>query len=181
MFFFLLQELGVSVPGDIEALQALSSRNCYDVKFKSVNARDKCVSSLNGNPSVTISVYDPSVWVTMMYLDLEVEQSFVARVLTKYGQVIESRYCSYKDFPDVKNGTRQFRMILKMEIPSFIFVGSRRGHVRYRGQPRTCFRCGVGGHEAKSCVNVRCNRCRVLCRVVLSSRKKKMSWPWSCA
>ena len=94
-----------------------------------------------------------------MYLDSEVEQSFVARVLTKYGQVIESRYCSYKDFPDVKNGTKQFRMILKMEIPCFIFVGSRRGHVRYRGQPRTCFRCGVGGHEAKSCVNVRCNIC----------------------
>ena len=44
----LLQKLGVSVPGDIEALQSLSSRNCYDVKFKYVNARDKCVNFLNG-------------------------------------------------------------------------------------------------------------------------------------
>ena len=34
--------------GDIEAIQALRSRNCY-VKFTSVNARDKCLNSLNGN------------------------------------------------------------------------------------------------------------------------------------
>ena len=35
--FVLLQKLGVSVPGDIEALQALSSRNCYDLLMLVIN------------------------------------------------------------------------------------------------------------------------------------------------
>ena len=57
------------------------------------------------------------------------------------------------------NGHRQFRVDLKKDIPSFVFIAGHKAHVRYPGQPRTCFRCGETGHEAKGCPNTRCGRC----------------------
>ncbi|PIK59051.1 hypothetical protein BSL78_04008 [Apostichopus japonicus] len=43
---------------------------------------------------------------------------------------------------------------------SLLPVYSRaKAHVRYPGQPRTCFRCGETGHEAKGCPNKKCGRC----------------------
>ncbi|PIK55683.1 putative zinc finger CCHC domain-containing protein 3-like [Apostichopus japonicus] len=48
---------------------------------------------------------------------------------------------------------------LKQDIPSFLFIAGHKAHVRYPGQPRTCFRCGETGHEAKGCPNKKCGRC----------------------
>ncbi|KAJ8050645.1 Zinc finger CCHC domain-containing protein 3 [Holothuria leucospilota] len=58
-----------------------------------------------------------------------------------------------------QEGKRQFRMVLKREIPSFLFIGGSKAHIRYFGQPRTCFKCSEEGHEAKSCPNRRCGKC----------------------
>ncbi|KAJ8017790.1 Zinc finger CCHC domain-containing protein 3 [Holothuria leucospilota] len=45
------------------------------------------------------------------------------------------------------------------DFPSFLFIEASKAHIRYFCQPRTCFRCGEEGHEAKSCHNRRCNLC----------------------
>ncbi|KAJ8043722.1 Zinc finger CCHC domain-containing protein 3 [Holothuria leucospilota] len=71
------------------------------------------------------------------------------------------RWCKYTvgDLKGIFNGKRQFRMELVRDIPSFLFIGGSKAHIRYFCQPRTCFRCGEEGHEAKSCPNRRCGKC----------------------
>ncbi|KAJ8048014.1 Zinc finger CCHC domain-containing protein 3 [Holothuria leucospilota] len=63
------------------------------------------------------------------------------------------RWCQYTvgELKGIFNGKRQFRMELVRDIPSFLFIGGSKAHIRYFCQPRTCFRCGEEGHEARSC------------------------------
>ncbi|KAJ8043190.1 Zinc finger CCHC domain-containing protein 3 [Holothuria leucospilota] len=142
-------------------LQALEARNTYDLKFKSDAARVKGVSCLKGVEGLTVTPYDGSVAVTVLYLPFEVDQRLLARVLSQYGTVSEMRWCKYTvgDLKGIFNGKRQFRMELVRDIPSFLFIGGSKAHIRYFCQPRTCFRCGEEGHEAKSCPNRRCGKC----------------------
>ncbi|KAJ8050225.1 Zinc finger CCHC domain-containing protein 3 [Holothuria leucospilota] len=143
-------------------LQALEARNTYDLKFKSDAARVKGVSCLKGVEGLTVTPYDGSVAVTVLYLAFEVDQRLVARVLSQYGTVSEMRWCKYTvgELKGIFNGKRQFRMELVRDIPSFLFMGGSKALIRYFCQPRTCFRCGEEGHEAKQCPNeVRCNLC----------------------
>ncbi|KAJ8043660.1 Zinc finger CCHC domain-containing protein 3 [Holothuria leucospilota] len=71
------------------------------------------------------------------------------------------RWCKYTggELKGIFNGKRQFRMELVRDIPSFLFIGGSKAHIRYFCQPRTCFSCGEEGHEAKSCPNRRCGKC----------------------
>ncbi|KAJ8049096.1 hypothetical protein HOLleu_01684 [Holothuria leucospilota] len=71
------------------------------------------------------------------------------------------RWCKYGsgELAGIFNGKRQCRMELDRDIPSFLFIGGSKAHIRYFGQPRTCFKCGQEGHEARSCPNRRCGRC----------------------
>ncbi|KAJ8048743.1 Zinc finger CCHC domain-containing protein 3 [Holothuria leucospilota] len=77
-------------------LQPLAARNTYDLKFRSDAARIQGVSCLKGLEGLTVTPFDRSVVVTVLYLNFE---------------------------------------------------------------PRTCFKCGEEGHEAKSCPNRRCGKC----------------------
>ena len=97
----------------------------------------------------------------MLYLNFEVDQRLVTRVLGQYGTVSDMRWCKYGEgeLKGIFNGKRQFRMELDRDIPSFLFIGGSKAHIRYFGQPRTCFKCGEEGHEARSCPNRRCGRC----------------------
>ena len=158
--FTVLKNNGVAVT-DIEMLQALAARNTYDLKFKTDASRIKAVSSLKGVEGLTVTPYDRSVVVTVLYLNCEVDQLLVARVLRRYGTVSDMRWCRYSEgeLKGIFNGKRQFRMELDTDIPSFLFIGGSKAHIRYFGQPRTCFKCGEEGHEARSCPNRRCGKC----------------------
>ncbi|KAJ8037085.1 Zinc finger CCHC domain-containing protein 3 [Holothuria leucospilota] len=158
--FSLLKKNGVGVE-EIEMLQALEARNTYDLKFRSYKALMEIVSSLEAVEGLTVTPYDRSVVVTVLYLNFEVEQGLVARVLGQYGTVSDMRWCTYGagEMRGILNGKRQFRMVLKKDIPSFLFIGGSKAYIRYLGQRRTCFKCGVEEHEAKSCPNRRCGKC----------------------
>ncbi|KAJ8049506.1 hypothetical protein HOLleu_02278 [Holothuria leucospilota] len=140
--FAVLKNNGVEVK-EIEMLQPLAARNTYDLKFRSDAARIQGVSRLKGLEGLTVTPYDRSVVVTVLYLNFEVDQGLVARVLSQYGTVSDMRWVTYR----------------KREIPSFLFIGGSKAHIRYFGQPRTCFKCSEEGHEAKSCPNRRCGKC----------------------
>ena len=66
-----------------------------------------------------------------MYLNFEVEQGLVARVLGQYGAVSGMRWCTYGkgEMQGILNGQRQFRMVLKRDIPSFLFIGGSKAHI----------------------------------------------------
>ncbi|KAJ8049616.1 hypothetical protein HOLleu_02437 [Holothuria leucospilota] len=61
----------------------------------------------------------------------------------------------------ILNDKRQFRMVLKMDIPSFLFIGGSKAHIRYFAQPRTrCGRCRQVRHNKAECPNdMRYNLC----------------------
>ncbi|PIK40409.1 putative zinc finger CCHC domain-containing protein 3-like [Apostichopus japonicus] len=149
--FSILKSKGVVVPGEVDALQALQGRNTYDLRFTSDVTRQKGVTLLSGVEGLTVTPYERSVWVTVIHVGLEVRQELVATVLGRFGAVKAIKMCSYAQAPGVFNGHRQVRIDLKQDIPSFLFIAGHKAHVRYPGQPRTCFRCGETGHEAKGC------------------------------
>ncbi|PIK42021.1 putative zinc finger CCHC domain-containing protein 3-like [Apostichopus japonicus] len=157
--FSILKSKGVVVPGEVDALQALQGRNTYDLRFTSDVARQKGVTLLSNVEGMTVTPYERSVWVTVIHVGLEVRQELVVTVLGRFGAVKAAKMCSYAQAPGVLNGHRQVRIDLKQDIPSFLFIAGHKAHVRYPGQPRTCFRCGETGHEAKGCPNKKCGRC----------------------
>ncbi|PIK53029.1 putative zinc finger CCHC domain-containing protein 3-like [Apostichopus japonicus] len=99
---------------------------------------------------MTVTPYERSVWVTIIHVGLEVRQELVVTVLGRFGAVKAAKMCSYAQAPGVLNGHRQVRIDLKQDIPSFLFIAGHKAHVRYPGQPRTCFRCGEPGTKPRA-------------------------------
>ncbi|KAJ8048965.1 hypothetical protein HOLleu_01493 [Holothuria leucospilota] len=122
--FTMLKNNGVEVKV-IEMLQPLAAHNTYDLKFRSDAARIQGVSCLKGLEGLTVNPYDRSVVVTVLYLNFEVDQSVVARVLSQYGAVSDMRRVTYQEgeLKGILNGKRQFRIAPKREIPPFLFIG----------------------------------------------------------
>ena len=157
--FAVLKSNRITVTGEIDALRVLQARNTFNLRFKTDVARAKGVVALGAVEGLTVTQYERTVMVTVLHVNLEVPQGRVAEVLGRYGTVLDERMSTYAEYPTVLTGIRLFRVELKEDIPSFVFIGGLKAHIRYLGQPRTCFRCGEGGHEARVCPNKRCARC----------------------
>ena len=72
----------------------------------------------------------------------------VKDALTPYGTIDRARRDSLNN---ISTGTISILMQLNRPIPSKITVASRTCFVFYRGQPRTCFKCGESGHQKNNC------------------------------
>ena len=92
----------------------------------------------------------PSVskMVTLLDLPYGIPESEIKTVLSKFGQVA---YIRAETYMGLYTGTRLIKMDVKTAIPSRVTVAGHLCTVFYRGQVRSCFRCGLAGHEAKSC------------------------------
>ena len=160
--FEIMKSKGVDPAIPLLAVQELPGR-LFDVTFKSINLKRSLWPVLSSGRGYTVSSYSSStIVVTVLHVPHELEDSMVRYVLGKYGKVIAGRFLTFKEYPNVYSGIRQYRIDLKVDIPSSLRLGGRNCWVRYIGQPRTCLKCGTKGHDVKDCQQLRCFRCQGL-------------------
>lgn len=158
--FDILKDKGVNPEHDLLAVQELPSR-LWDVTFKSMELRRKFWPALSVGKGYAVTTYAHSTTlVTVLHVPYELNDNVVRHVLSRYGRVVCGRFLTCSDYPNVFNGIRQYKVDLRSDIPSSLLLGGRNCWVRYRGQPRTCLKCGDSGHEAKECDQRKCYNCQ---------------------
>lgn len=155
-----MEELGIC-PADLECVQHDSVQRCVHLKLHARSAQKlpapdlyemtredgtiiHFVVTLNGQRFVSATVKN---------LPPEIPQEEVGDVLNDFGSVLWTVENCFQEgpFKGIKNGDRTALMILSTDIPSFIVVKNCEAKVEYRGQPKTCRRCGVRGHLQATC------------------------------
>ena len=87
-------------------------------------------------------------WVTVLDLPYGIPDGEIKTALTKFGQFAHIKQEAYMG---LYTGTCLVKMNVKTAIPSRITIAGHVCTVFYRGQVRSCFRCGTSGHKAKKC------------------------------
>ena len=135
----------------LECVQLIKGRTLR-VIFSSSNVMEDVTSGGLTFRDHPITFKTPSVykWVTLLDLPYGIPESEIKTVLSKFGQVAHIRAETYMG---LYTGTRLIKMVIQTAIPSRINVAGHPSTIFYRGQVRSCFRCGLTGHEAKKCPN----------------------------
>ena len=121
------------------------------VTFCSANHMEDIISqgiTFRGHP-VDITPITNKKWVTVLRLAYGIPDGEVAYALSRYGDV-ERVKC--ETHMAVNTGVRSVLMKITETIPFHLRI---RGHsclVFYRGQARTCFKCGKSGHQKSDCL-----------------------------
>ena len=92
--------------------------------------------------------------VTMLYirdLPYEVASDDVIDFFSFFGEVLTVERSVAADIPNLCNGNRVLKMVLKEDLPYLISICGYQCRVSYRGQPIQCFVCRQSGHRAQSC------------------------------
>ena len=90
---------------------------------------------------------------------MDLDDNVVRSRLSKYGDVLAGRGCTFAERPSLFNGTRQYKMKVTKNIPSMFRFGGENSWVSYVGQVRTCAQCGATGHMAAACNISKCYKC----------------------
>jgi len=92
---------------------------------------------------------------------VKIDDKVIVAMLSRYGEVREGKRLTYREYPTIENGLRQFKVKLsgKLAVPSVFNFGKTSFFVSHRGQIKTCIRCGQTGHLVKDCEVVRCYKC----------------------
>ena len=96
-----------------------------------------------------ILVEDPDYNMTSVNIfgvPYELADEVIVEHLQVYGQIVSKRQGHYVTHPEVENGIRHWRMLLRRPIPSVVQVGPVRLAVKYEGQPGSCYKSGSFGH-----------------------------------
>ena len=127
------------------------SSNTIRVTFHSANVMEEFMNrgvTFRGYPIDKIKPVSTQKWVTVLRLPYGIPDIEVEWELSHYGQVTTVKQQTHMA---MNAGVRSVLMRVDHPIPSQLRV---RGHwclVFYRGQTRTCFKCGESGHEKSNC------------------------------
>ena len=158
--FEILKEKGVDIVSQLIAVQELPGR-LWDVTFSSVEFKRKYWPAITNGTGYTASTYTSSATlVTVLHIPHELDDNVVRYILGRYGKVINGRYLTYREYPKVFNGIRQYLVEITRDIPSSLRLGNRNCWVRYNGQQRKCWNCQGKGHDARECRLTKCFKCQ---------------------
>ena len=106
--------------------------------------------------SVNIKIVNLStskIVVSIRNAPFEFPSHTLSDILSDYGQVFNIRSQVYQEgkLAGICNGVKTALMTLKRPIPSSLMYGNLTLLVHYRGQVRTCHKCGQEGHLAAQC------------------------------
>lgn len=133
----------------IECVQLIKGKTLR-VYFPSSNIMEEIVHDglcFRGHP-VVFKAPSKFRWVTILDLPYGIPHAVITTGLSKYGRIEEIKSETHMG---VYTGTRLAKMDVTIAIPSRVRLGEHDCTIFYRGQVRSCFRCGVVGHEAKKC------------------------------
>ena len=129
--------------------------NATELFEKIIKDYEGCVFSLEKR-DVSIQIVNLSstkTVVTIKNVPFEVTNAMLMNILSEYGEVNNIRHQVYTSgwLNGKNNGNRTALMQLKKPIPSLIYFKRFTLLVFYRGQERTCHKCGKAGHMAVDC------------------------------
>ena len=133
----------------LECVQLVRGRTLR-IHFPNAEVREDITSgglTFRGHP-LAFTVPTTFKWVSVLDLPYGTPEGEISSALSKFGQVASIKSETYKG---LYTGTKLVKMTVKTAIPSRVSIASHACTVFYRGQVRSCFRCGATGHEAKKC------------------------------
>ncbi|KAI8521364.1 zinc finger protein [Branchiostoma belcheri] len=134
----------------------------FDISFRTLSARRRAFQLFSDRAGLVVFSYggDDVVVVTATHIPGHLDDNYVRYWLSQFCTVQSSRFCTYSHHPSVKNGTRQYRVILKpgRHIPGVTHMGGQPTFFRYLGQPLICGKCGDHDHVGKDCPHTICVR-----------------------
>ena len=86
--------------------------------------------------------------VTVLRLAYGIPNAQLEQALSPFGEIIKS---SIDIHQGIYVGSRSVVMHITKPIPSQLSIRGHKCLVFYRGQVRTCFRCGESGHQSSAC------------------------------
>lgn len=147
---------------DLRCVQFLRSGRVR-VSFREKAVRDHFLSEGMLLDDQAIPVTRDAEKVTVLYirdLPYEVASDDVVDFFSSFGEVLTVERSVAVDTPNLCNGNRVLKMVLKEDLPYFMSICGYQCRVWYRGQPIQCFVCRQSGHRAQACpLSGRCRYC----------------------
>ena len=133
----------------LECVQLIKGRTIR-VVFPSARIMEEMMHTGLTFPEHPIVFKTPSIfhWVTLLDLPYGIPVDEIRTALSKFGQIAHVKSESYMG---LYTGTRLVKMELRSAIPSRVYVAGQVCTTFYKGQVRSCFKCGRTSHEAKKC------------------------------
>ncbi|CAH1276929.1 ZCCHC3 [Branchiostoma lanceolatum] len=157
----ILSKHKVDLKTEVDGIQNKGGAKC-EVTFKTISSLKRVSLSLTADPNIDVELFGNGVTlVTVKGVPLEVNDNYIRHRLQEYGQVLDGKFLTYvnKGFPEIKSGTRQYRVNLTKHLPNSIRLGNELVTISYNGQPRMCHRCGAHDHFVATCTVEKCTRC----------------------
>ena len=146
---------------DISSIQRKNSNNTWVVSFNSADCKERALAlpslQIAGCSVVLGDSENTTVIVKIYEAPDEMPDTMIIGRLSAYGTVLSFRRDKLSS--TISNGIRTARVRLKKPIPSAAYIAGEVVYFFYASQPRTCRRCGLEGHMARSCSAVRCYSC----------------------